>query len=403
MTEADPKDDRSPLPRVFWFLFAGALVNRVGGFVVPLFALYLTRERGYTPTQAGFMCSLYGLGSLLSGPLGGQLADRVGRRPTLILGFCWGAIAMLVVPWVKGPISLAAATLQLGLAGDLYRPAIQAAVADVCPPAQRLRAYGLLYWAVNLGWAVAIATGATLSRYGFARLFQIDAATTLTFAVIVALFVPETRPAMVALTGARAGRFRDALTDSVLVRFVLVQCLVGLVFVQPQVALPVALARQGIEGHAYGLVLALNGVLIVVLQAPALRIVGVMRRTRALAAGALLAGVGFAWNALHLGVIGAGTGVALWTLGELLFSPVVPAVIADLAPDGMRGRYQGVNQMTWGICALLGPIIAMPILEHAGENTLWLACLAAGVLAAVLHLASAPMLARRLVGKGNPA
>jgi MFS family permease len=346
--------------------------------------------------------ALYGLGSLLSGPLGGQLADRVGRRRTLLIGFTWGALAMLLVPFARGPLWVALSAWHLGLAGDLYRPAIQAAVADLCPPEQRPRAYGLLYWAVNLGWAAAIAMGGMLSRHGFARLFVIDAATTLAFAGIVALFVPETRPS----TTERASMFsslRVLVVDRVLMRFVLTQCLVGLVFVQPQVALQVALARKGIEPNQYGLVMSLNGVLIVALQAPALKLIARLRRTHALALGALLCGIGFGWNVWPFGVIGAATSVALWTLGELMFSPVAPAIIADLAPDGMRGRYQGVNQMTWGGCALLGPLLGMPLLEHGGPDALWLSCLATCVIAAAFHLASAPQLGARLAGKGNPA
>src|SRR5512145_1694799 len=72
------------LPRPFWVLFAGTLVNRGGGFVLVFLALYLTEVRGLTPTQAGAIISAYGLGAIAGGPLGGALSDRIGRRPTLV-------------------------------------------------------------------------------------------------------------------------------------------------------------------------------------------------------------------------------------------------------------------------------------------------------------------------------
>ena len=391
------------LPRTFWFLFAGALVNRIGSFVMPLFALYLTGERGYSPSAAGVICSLYGLGSLVSGTIGGQLADRIGRRPTMLLGFVWGGFAMLIVPFADSHVAIGAAALHLGLAGDLYRPAIQAAVSDICTPVQRPRAYGLLYWAVNLGFAGATAMGGLLARRGFGMLFVIDAATTFAFAIVVALFIPETRPQTAPRTDDAAPSMWAPFADRVLVRFISTQCLVGFIFLQSQVALPVALAQRGITAERYGFVIALNGVLIVLLQPVALRLVTRMRRTRALAWGALLIGAGFAANALPFGVGGAAFSVVIWTCGELIFSPIVPSVVADLAPDGLRGRYQGMNQMAYGVCALVGPTGGMALFEHGGANAVWATCLVFGAIAAALHLQSARGLAARLLGKGAPA
>lgn len=396
--------DEQRLPRLFWFLFAGAFINRIGSFVLPLFAIYLMRERGFDATTTGIICSLYGLGSLASGQLGGQLADRLGRRRTMLIGFTWGAAAMLLVPQASGPIALGAASFHLGLSGDLYRPAIMAAVADLCPPALRPRAYGLLYWAVNLGFAVASALGGALSSRGFGLLFVIDAATTIGFALIVLVFVPETRPGDRREEPAGAApTMWVALTDPVLVRVVATQCLVGVLFLQAQVTLPISLGHRGIDAATYGLVIASNGVLIVALQPFAARVLARLRRTQALALAAILVGGGFAWNVLPLGVAGALISVALWTLGEIICSPVLPAVIADLAPPALRGRYQGVQQMSFGVCALLGPAGGMLLYERGGDRLLWGACLAFGVAAAALHLASARVLAARLVGRGAPA
>ncbi|NTX57420.1 MFS transporter, partial [Myxococcus sp. CA039A] len=74
------------LPRTFWVLWLGTLVNRLGTFILPFLALYLTGERGFTVERAGLVASLYGAGAVVAGPLGGMLADRVGRRLTVAGG-----------------------------------------------------------------------------------------------------------------------------------------------------------------------------------------------------------------------------------------------------------------------------------------------------------------------------
>ena len=58
-------------------------------------AIYLTDVRGLTPTQAGVVISAYGLGAIGGGPLAGALADRFGRRPTLVGSLIAGGASML--------------------------------------------------------------------------------------------------------------------------------------------------------------------------------------------------------------------------------------------------------------------------------------------------------------------
>jgi MFS family permease len=182
------------LPRTFWLLLTGAFINRLGGFVVPFLAIYLTQERGLAVERVGLILSLHGVGSLFAGPLGGYLADRVGRRLTLTLALGLGAAAMVHLGFARTPVHIGVAAVLLGLMGELYRPAVSAAIADVVPPDDRMRAFGLLYWAINLGFTVATSLAGVLSGFGFGTLFAADAATTCAYAAIVWVFVKETRP-----------------------------------------------------------------------------------------------------------------------------------------------------------------------------------------------------------------
>src|SRR4051812_22215057 len=78
------------LPRIYWFLWTGLLVNRMGGFVYPFLMLYLTGSRGLTVAQAGRIVALYGAGSFAAALVGGRLADRIGRRRTMLFSLFGG-------------------------------------------------------------------------------------------------------------------------------------------------------------------------------------------------------------------------------------------------------------------------------------------------------------------------
>lgn len=383
------------LPRAYWFLFVGTLVNRAGGFVAPFLAIYLTDQRGVSLERVGLVVTLYGAGCVLAAPIGGALADRIGRRPTLLVGTGLAAAAMLHLGAARSMGHLAVAVPVLGLCGDLYRPAITAAVADLVPPEQRERAYGLLYWAINLGVSFASVIAGLCARGHFGALFIGDAATTLVFGALVWRFVPETRPEPI--ERARAPSQLNAYRDGVFVAFLGFSLAVSLLFQQLQVAMPVDLMRHGVTPRLYGMLIALNPVMVVALQPFAVPALARFRRSRVLAAAALLTGAGFGMNGLGSGAWLYGSGIAVFTLGEIVGSAASMSVVADLAPVALRGAYQGAFHLSFALPTMIAPALGSEVLERLGGRTLWGGCFVLGLVAAVGHLAIGPARRRRLV------
>src|SRR3970040_2457805 len=93
---------RSGFPRTFWLLWAGTIVNHLGGFVIPFLALYLTGPRGLPVSQAALMVSLFGGGSFVASLVGGEIADRLGRRPVMLLSLLVAPAAVLAGGFVGG-------------------------------------------------------------------------------------------------------------------------------------------------------------------------------------------------------------------------------------------------------------------------------------------------------------
>ncbi|WP_224363834.1 MDR family MFS transporter [Hyalangium versicolor] len=382
------------LPSTYWFLWTGTLVNRIGGFVVPFLALYLTRERGFSEVQAGLVVSLYGFGAMFSALLGGTLADRLGRRLALGLGLWLAAGAMLFLGFCRDPLWIRVGAFALGLLGDLYRPAVFAAISDVVQPQDRIRAFSLLYWVVNVGFAIAVPLGGFVAQGGFLTLFVADAITTFLYGCVVWFKVPET------LTQRAPSRSLlpspIPFLDKIFLAFWLPNLLVAFLFFQSQAALALDLASHGMGTAQYGTVMAVNGVLIVLAQPFISRLVARRRRSAVLAAGAIFTGVGFGLHALSTTVPLAMFAVSIWTLGEILGATMSASVVADLAPVHLRGSYQGAFSMSWGLASCLSPMVGSWVLSRFGGATLWGACLLVGLLAGVWHLAAAGARRRHL-------
>ncbi len=397
------------LPREYWWLWSGTLVTRLGYFVQPFLVLYLTSARSLSAPRAALVVSAFGAGSLVSQPLGGLLADRLGRRRALTAGLTASAVTLLALGAARTtPLMLAAATLA-GASLDLYRPASQALVADLVAPQVRPRAYALLYWAVNLGYAVATAAAGFLASVGFGWLFILDAATSLVFAILVGRGIRRV-PSYVGndhLGDPRDERpyrphDRDGLLtvlgDRLLLGFAAITLLYAVVYLQVASTLPLAVRASGLPTSAFGLVISLNGLLIVAVQPFTVHLLDRIDRVKVLAAGQLILGVGFALTGLCHSLWQFAGSVTVWTIGEIATAGTATAVVADLAPSHLRGRYLGVAGGAWGLAALLAPLVGISTFTVA-PGALWLSCLGAGCACAIAQLA----INRRLIARRSTA
>ena len=155
--------------------------------------LYLTQGRQLSPTTAGAVVAAVGVGDIGSQLLGGWLGDRIGQRHTMLAGFLSTAVALVALGSADSMPAICAAAVGVGLTADLFRPAGSAAVAEL-PAKERVRAYGLLFWAANLGFTVSTVAAGVLVRQGYGILFWINAAASVLAALIVWRHVPGTRP-----------------------------------------------------------------------------------------------------------------------------------------------------------------------------------------------------------------
>src|SRR5215218_6457631 len=210
------------LPRAFWALWVCQLVNRLGSFVQPFLVLYLTQDRHLSAGTAGAVSAAVGAGTVASQPVGGWLADRVGRRLTMLICFFGTGAALIGLGSARSMVTIWAAAFVVGLLGDLFRPAVQATVADLLQPDERARAYGLLFWAINLGFSVSTVSAGVLASVGYGLLFWLNAGTSVIAALVIWAMVPESRPAL------DEGRSRRrllpvALRDTVFLLMILLQ------------------------------------------------------------------------------------------------------------------------------------------------------------------------------------
>ncbi|MGF0175038.1 MDR family MFS transporter [Streptomyces sp. Marseille-Q5077] len=375
----------SGLPREFWWLWTSTLVNRLGAFVATFMALYLTLDRGYSATYAGLVAALHGLGGVVSSIGAGVMTDRLGRRPTLLIAQASTAVSVAVLGFVHHPVAIAAVAFVVGAASNASRPAVQAMMADIVRPEDRVRAFSLNYWAINLGFAISSMAAGFIAEVSYLAGFLIEAGMTAVCAVVVFVKLPESRPERTKTekAGEDEVRLGTVLRDRRFMSVVGLSFLVALIFQQGSVGLPVAMGEAGFSAADYGLAIAVNGVLIVALQIPVTRFIERRDAGRILIVSSLLAGYGFGLTAFAGSVGVFALTVFVWTLGEMLNAPTQTGLVVRLSPAQGRGRYQGMYTLSWSVAALVAPLMSGLVIDRFGAEWLWGLCAVIGTAAAI--------------------
>jgi MFS family permease len=371
------------LPRPVWILCAGTFVNRFGSFVAVFLVLYL-RERGYSIAESGLVVSFYGIGNVIAAAVGGWVADRFGRRNALALSMFGSAATLLLLSQAASLPLIIVLTTLAGLTGEMYRPAAAALITDLTPAGERIPAFALNRLAINAGFAAGPAVAGLLAEHSFFLLFLGDALTSVAFGVICLTALPE--GVRVRREDERRGEaVRTMFHDRLFLFFLIASVLGAFVYFQSQTTFPLHVKASGLSEADYGLLISLNGLAIVLLELPLVSITQRFPYRPVLALGSVLVGLGFALNALASDLTALAVTVLIWTLGEIIYAPVASAYVADIAPEHLRGRYQGAWGLTWGLAFVLAPALGAAIFAWSPDG-LWLTCGGLGVAAAVLLL-----------------
>jgi len=378
------------LPAAVWLVFATTLVNRAGTMVVPFMVLYVTRYLGVRPALGGLALTVYGVGGFVSGPIAGRLCDRFGSFAVLRGSLLVSGLILLIFPVAKHFETFLAITLAWSLVAESVRPASLAALTTSVRPEHRKAAVAVFRLAINLGMSVGPAVGGFLAAASFPLLFVVDGASALAAGLVLTVLLAWRPPPLVEPSSRDAAPLEDrrrvgVLRDRRAVVFLTGFFLMAVVFYQHEGAMPLFLVRDlHYRESFYGLLFALNTVLIIIAEVPLNLAMAGWSYRWTLVLGATLYAVGFGSMAvLHskVGLLGA---AVVWTFGEMIALPTSGAYIADIAPPGRSGEYAGVYASMFSLAILVGPWAGTIALEQFGGTALWCGVLVVGLLGAVV-------------------
>jgi MFS family permease len=364
------------------------------GLTLPFLVVYLHQVRGLPTATAGLVLAWMGVVSAVCSPVAGALVDRRGPRVVLLTGLVVQATGVALLAWVTGPGSAfgAVTLVAAGLAAVL--PAQLALLAQLAPPGQRERVFGVQFMLLNLGVGLGGLVAAGVVDLADVRTFQalylLDALSFLGYVGVLLAMPGVGRVALRRPDGpaGAAGGYREILADRVFLRVLACTLLlISFGYAQLEAGLTAFAIREGgVSPRVLAFTFAANTATIVAGQLLVLRRLPDRSRSRCLA----LVGVVWATAWCLVGLVGLAPGPVLaaslllvagsvYALGETVFAPVMPALVNQLAPDGLRGRYNAAHTLVWQVSMIIGPAVAGLLIGN-GQATVWVLATVAGCL-----------------------
>ena len=348
-------------------------------------------------TEVGIIMAIYSVAAFVGNMLGGALTDKFGRKSMLIIGLVSSASVSLSLGLVQTWEVFYLLAVLTGFVSMIGHPAASAMMTDILPDERRTDGFAILRIAVNLAVTIGPALGGLLAGFSYQLLFVMDFLVSIIAAGIAFKSLSETKPESstehpeLSIIQTIRG-YKSVFRDILFVVFVFLAMFTEIAYLQVTTTLSVYLnSGFGTSPQAYGYLLSLNAVMVVVFQFWIAVWVKKHKPLRMLALGNLLYAIGlsiFGYAASYIYFLLA---VVIFTLGEMVNAPVIQSIVANIAPSDMRGRYMATFMLGRGIASAIGPIAAGFIMDNYDPRWIWFG---GGILSCVVAV-SYLMLNRR--------
>ena len=362
------------LSKEIWFMALTMLINRAGAMVVPFLSLYLTNFLEFSLENVGWIMSCYGFGSVAGVFIGGKLADKIGYYKVMYMSLLGTGLVFFGIQFITDFYSLCIGVFTLTIVADMFRPAVWVALDDYSEEDNRTRSVTLIRLAINLGWSMGPAIGGLLITYmSYQSLFWADGLTCIIAGIVIIRFLRQKSQVTTKHKQASLPKLSPYKDGRYLI-FWFAMFLIAFTFMQYFSTIPLYYSqRLGMDEDGIGLMLAMNGLLIFLLEMPIVHALekGKLESLKIVIGGCFLLVLSFL--VLNIGAyIGlAIIGIIFMTFGEMLGFPFSNSYALDRSKLGNQGSYMAMYSMSFSVAHILGPNIGMQFSAKFGFESTW--------------------------------
>ena len=363
----------SDLRREVWLLAFITFINRAGTMVIPFLSLYLTKNRGFSLEEVGWILTFFGLGSVAGSWLGGKLVDKIGHYKTMAFSLLISGVFFIFLQYPTSFWGICAGIFVVMLVADTFRPAVFVAINAYSKPENRTRSVTLIRLAINLGFSTGPAVGGLIiAGAGYSGLFWVDGITCITAGfLLLRLLHPkkavENPKEVISIP-------RTVIKDKPYLVFIGAMILFGFVFLQYFSTMPLYYARvHFLKEFEIGVLLGLNGFLIFLFEMPLIKYLESKARSTLfhIITGSIFVAISFLLINLTgwLGIVLIA--MIFLTIGEMIAFPFSNSFALTRAEGGKQGSYMALYSIGFSIGHIFGHNSGMKLIDRFGFTLTW--------------------------------
>ncbi len=366
-------DSFSGLSKEVWWLSLITLINRAGSMVIPFLSLYLTKSLNFSLNDVGWIMTVFGLGSFVGSWLGGKLTDKIGFYKVMTWSLILSGVLFVALQFLLSFWTICMGIFIVTVVMDAFRPAVFVALSAYSKPENKTRSVTLIRLAINLGFSVGPAVGGfIIVTMSYGGLFWIDGVTCL-LAGLLLLYVLHPKKAKT-LDSVITENPKSAYKDGAYWIFFLGVVLFSFAFFQYFSTVPLYYKDVGrLSENEIGLLLALNGLLIFLLEMPLVKFFENKSWSKItnMMFGGFLVGLSFIVLNMTEGLGILVIGMVIVTFGEMIVFPFSNAFALERAKRGNQGEYMALYSIAFSMAHIFGHNSGMQLIKNFGFEITW--------------------------------
>ncbi|NRY61759.1 MFS transporter [Clostridium beijerinckii] len=381
------------LPKEMYVICFATLINRLGDFVVPFLALYLTQKIGMTAAATGVIVTLSSVVGIPASILGGKISDMFGRKKIYTYAQSIAAVTLIPCAFTKSVSITIMCLLISTFFNGFVRPAFQSMIQDILSKEERQAGFSLNYLAINAGVAIGPIIAGFLFNNLLPLLFLGDTLTSLIAVFLVWKNIKETYPVNSKLkveskaeTAEKGNTFQMLWKRPALSLFLVLYMVYNFIYAQHKFSLPITLNAQFNNESAklLGYIMSINAVTVLVLTI----FIGFITKRNHQLTNMAFTGILYAIGFGMIGYIDNFNffiiSTIIWTLGEILSSISSGVYVANNSPSNYRARLNAIMNLGRFLGTALSTFFSGAYIQVYGYKTLWFLIFFISIISGIL-------------------
>lgn len=379
-------DNFKDFPKEIWILTLITFINRAGTMVIPFLSKYMKENLQFTYSEIGWVMVFFGIGSIIGTWLSGKLSDKIGFYKVMVFSLFASGIVFILLQYATTFEELCIGILVLTSIADMFRPAMLVCLKTFTEKEDRARAYSLTRAAINLGFLFGpVLGGLIIMQLGYEYIFYVDGVTCILAIIVFMIFVKE-KKIPVKLHKLDKPKVKVSVMKDRPFMLHLIICLItGILFFQIFTTLPLYhKERFDMTEFDSGLLLSLNGLLILLFELPIVNYVSrkKINNHKVISLGLLLMGTSFLLLLLPFEAVLIPM-MFFMTCGVMLTFPFANSFAMDRS-HRQEGKYMAAFTMSYSFAHILSAKTGMEIIHNFDYESNWLFMAGLGIAGTVL-------------------